>query len=60
MVAALRAVVELHKPVVFWRPWANEPHRCAVCPDPTIDEEHALWPCSTVQTITRELGVDGG
>lgn len=51
MVAAVRAVVELHKPVTFWRPWAGEPPCCTVC------AEHPLWPCSTIRTLAEALGV---
>jgi hypothetical protein len=60
--AALRAVVELHKPVTFWRPWSGEPTACEHCsmllqaagaPDPVP------YPCLTVVEIARELGVDG-
>ena len=45
--AALRAVVELHAPTQFGQfTW------CSIC-------YKRSWPCSTIQAITRELGVDG-
>lgn len=70
MVAALRVVVELHKPVTFWRPWGDEPPSCQACKPIKVDRiddagtwtedsQPAPWPCSTIQAIARELGVDG-
>ena len=53
---ALRAVVELHKPM-WWG--GNEAERwyCSHC---GIHDEHEqimfLYPCETIQTIEKELG----
>jgi len=57
LAAALRAVVELHAPVTYWRPWVGEPPSCQECLGPLGD--HVAWPCSTIQAIALELGVDG-
>ncbi len=46
--AALRAVVELHAPD------AESPWACDHCSSLEIP-----YPCSTIQAIARELGVDG-
>lgn len=54
---ALRAVVELHAPVTFWRPWADEPPACKSCRSAT--GEPVAYPCAEAQAIARELGVDG-
>jgi hypothetical protein len=55
---ALRAVVELHKPTTFLRSPLATPI-CDTCS--TDDDAHdVLWPCSTIQAIARELGVDRG
>lgn len=45
LAAVIRAVVELHAPTGLFR-W------CSVC-------YQRSWPCSTIQAIARELGVDG-
>lgn len=55
---ALRAVVELHAPVTFWRPWANEPAACKTCRDG--DGLPVAHPCAEVQAIARELGIEAG
>jgi hypothetical protein len=48
LVAALRAVVELHAP----SPGGEWAVRCLACPAPQP------WPCSTVQAIARELEIE--
>jgi hypothetical protein len=55
--AALRAVVELHRPVSFWRPYPD-PEQCYSCRSDRSDTGTVTWPCSTIQAIARELGVD--
>lgn len=45
--AALRAVVELHAPDT------ELPNACGTCCC-------SSWPCSTVQAIARELGIEAG
>jgi hypothetical protein len=45
---ALRAVVELHAPYLD--------HWCGHCVE---DHEPEQYPCSTIQAIARELGMDG-
>ena len=53
--AALRAVVELHAPV---KPYRDTPQLdCHGCGQPPMARHRAPWPCSTVQAIARELGV---
>lgn len=54
--AALRAVVELHRPVTFWRPY-NEPQQCYSCRSDRTDTGTVPWPCSTVQAIAGQLGL---
>lgn len=58
---ALRAVVELHAPVTHYpggdvsvgpRP------QCFGCEIDGWDAEHPEWPCETVKTIVRELGIE--
>ena len=44
MKGALRAVVELHKPIIHALP----DETCWACQD--------LYPCPTIQAITKELG----
>lgn len=60
--AALRAVVELHAPVPLFEDEPDEPPVCAVgiiyCDDGG-HVHHEPYPCSTIQAIARELGVDG-
>lgn len=54
---ALRAVVELHKPVPRFDhtpDWLV----CHGCDMDGYDAEHPPWPCSTVQAIARELGIE--
>jgi hypothetical protein len=48
--AALRAVVELH---------AEAPNSWGSCAECYSSEGLVGWPCSTIQAIARELGVDG-
>jgi hypothetical protein len=50
-VAALRAVVELHAPA------SDQPQLCRTCWNEGAEDYHG-WPCSTIQAIARELGVD--
>ena len=49
---ALRAVVELHAPA------SDQPQLCRTCWNEGAEDYHG-WPCSTIQAIARELGVDG-
>lgn len=54
LVAALRAVVELHAPVedgFAARRWID----CRGCDS---QGEPADWPCSTVRAIAREFGIE--
>jgi hypothetical protein len=56
LVEALRAVVELHAPVPYFEhtpDWLV----CHGCDLDGYDAQHPPWPCSTIQAITRELGV---
>lgn len=58
--AALRAVVELHAPTDTF-PGGTTPigySACVGCDCEGYDWEHPSWPCSTIQVIARELGVD--
>lgn len=52
-VHALRAVVELHKPML-WKNLGNDTdgYKCQVCQGWTRD----LYPCPTIQAIEKELG----
>jgi hypothetical protein len=56
MHATLRAVVELHKPTTFLR----RPLATPICDTCSADDDaHDVpSPCSTIQAIARELGVD--
>lgn len=56
-IAALRAVVELHAPVLRFE--GSEIPVCRGCDKPRM-ARRPPWPCSTIQTIARELGVDHG
>lgn len=56
MVAAVRAVVELHRPVTFWRPY-SEPQQCFSCRTDRPGTGTVDWPCSTIRTIAETLGV---
>lgn len=46
LVAALRAVVELHAPARY------QPEICG------NEVGNARWPCETIQAIARELGIE--
>ena len=50
---ALRAVVELHKPIKEMTGWGThtEPRYKIICSDCQLDE----YPCPTIQKITEEL-----
>ena len=56
-VAALRAVVELHKATEATPPWAYEKYlACSVCEIHTNDGAYfAEYPCPTIQVIEKEL-----
>lgn len=57
LVAALRAVLELHKPDYTY----PECPKCTECSDLASTEDRkfaVLWPCSTVETIREHLGED--
>jgi len=53
LVEALRAVVEMHAPIRHVITGVGVVVGCRTCFD-------SAWPCSTIQVIARELGVDGG
>lgn len=55
-VVALRAVVELHAPVERFE--GSTLPVCRGC-DKHRTAKRPPWPCSTIQAIARELGVDG-
>lgn len=58
--SALRAVVELHAP--FQRSTLSLGCRACSTPVHTLPGRYVTvvnWPCSTIQAIARELGVDG-
>jgi hypothetical protein len=63
MVAALRAVVEMHKPVYNRIPLAPYPefYTCKVCwekferDDGEVDFNQAHYPCHTIQAIEEKL-----
>ena len=56
-IAALRAVVELHKPrEAVW--WISNPNlqACSVCIEETWDGSEPLaYPCPTIRAIEKEL-----
>ena len=54
---ALRAVMELHKPVELYPAVTPGVIYCASCWDGVIDEAYE-YPCPTVQTIPDALGAD--
>lgn len=57
LVAALRAVVEVHEPV---REGGTLGYfTCRGCDNGSYAIDSPDWPCSTIQAIARELGVDG-
>ena len=55
---ALRAVVELHKPVELTPPWEYVKYMaCDACESWTNDGAYYLpYPCPTIQAIEKELG----
>jgi hypothetical protein len=54
---ALRAVVELHKPIETTPPWGFDKYTaCNVCEVGTNDGDYKLdYPCPTIQAIEKEL-----
>ena len=57
LVAALRAVLELHAPTpsdIYPHDVCHHPH----CTDPTDQMEQSPWPCPTVTAIRQHLGED--
>ena len=57
LVAALRAVLELHAPTpsdIYPHDVCHHPH----CTDPTDQMEQSPWPCPTVTAIRQHLGDD--
>lgn len=60
LVAALRAVLDLHKPetIVVW-PDPDAPtgavDEWTICPYCSAERDYAPWPCPTVQAITTAL-----
>ena len=54
---ALRAVVELHKPIETTPPWGGDKYiACNVCEQGTNDGDYQLdYPCPTIQAIEKEL-----
>jgi hypothetical protein len=52
MMGALRAVVELHAPVLNGIWW-----ECRGCDADGHDWEPPIWPCSTTELVARVLGV---
>ena len=56
-VNALRAVVELHKPIETTPPWSSDKYTaCNVCEVGTNEGDYKLdYPCSTIQVIEKEL-----
>ena len=57
LVAALRAVLELHAPTpsdIYPNDVCHHPH----CTDPTDQMEQSHWPCPTVTAIRQHLGED--
>jgi hypothetical protein len=56
-VNALRAVVELHKPIETTPPWGGDKYTaCNVCEVGTNEGDYKLdYPCSTIQVIEKEL-----
>jgi hypothetical protein len=56
-VKALRAVVELHKPIETTPPWGFDKYTaCNVCEVGTNDGDYKLdYPCPTIQAIEKEL-----
>lgn len=60
MVAALRAVVELHAPGAEMVGDRLAWHSCQGCDAGAYAEEAAAWPCSSIRTIAEALGVTEG
>jgi hypothetical protein len=61
LIDALRAVVELHAPTEDRIGDRLVRFECQGCDTGGgYDWEYPRWPCSTIQAIARELGVDGG
>ena len=54
---ALRAVVELHRPVETTPPWGFDKYTaCNICEVGTNDGDYKLnYPCLTIQAIEKEL-----
>lgn len=54
---ALRAVVELHKPIETMPPWFGDKYiACSSCEEYTNDGAYnSAYPCLTIQAIEKEL-----
>jgi hypothetical protein len=54
---ALRAVVELHKPILtkYMEPDVDR-YECQVCREEPYYSRNAPYPCTTIQAIEKELG----
>jgi len=57
IIKALRAVVELHRPVETTPPWGFDKYTaCNICEVGTNDGDYKLdYPCPTIQAIEKEL-----
>ena len=54
--AALRAVVELHKPIIYPQT-TGLPSECTVCRAEPYYSSNEVYPCPTIKAIEKELGV---
>ena len=52
---ALRAVVELHKPIQYPIPTGLS-DECGICREKPYYSANEPYPCSTIQAIEKELG----
>jgi hypothetical protein len=51
---ALRAVVELHKPIIYPQT-TGLPSECTVCRAEPYYSSNEVYPCPTIQAIEKEL-----
>lgn len=58
--AIVRKVVELHAPEPYVQSPLNRLFVCHGCDMEGRDAEHPDWPCSTIDAIARELGIQTG
>lgn len=54
MIAALRAVIDLHQPFA-WSFGQGPVKSCKYCAEIGANEEQSEWPCPTIKAIAKEV-----